>query len=138
MSGISGSYDGEGPNIVPVNIQTGMQPQPIPPDVGLTGPNPNLTGGTRISYFRMDRRGRLRVSNESVRSSVAINVAAADQALTVCSRWLYVGVTGNLVCRLQDDAADQTFSNLAVGWHQLAIAVVRKTGTTIASSVLGF
>lgn len=130
MSGINVSYRGEGPNVT-----TGNGGGAAPADVPQRKPN-DASGGIGDSRAAAgDRIGRLMVDTGPVRSSVAINVSSADQILTQCTRWVYVGTTGNLVCRCADDAADQTFSNLAVGWHQLAVAIVRKTGTTIAGNL---
>jgi hypothetical protein len=98
-----------------------------------------MNGGQgRQANMRVDRRGRLRTSNEAARSGTLISVGGGDQVLAVCSRYLYVLTTGAVVVRLADDTADTTLSGLLVGTMlPLAIAVVRQTGTT-ATGVLLF
>lgn len=139
-SGISGSYDGEGLNVA---AKSATAPGPVAqasPDVWAQGAANNTAPGGqgRQSNMRVDRRGRQRTSNEAARSGVAVAVGGGDQVLGVCSRYLYVSVTGNIVVRLADDTADVTLSNLPVGvMLPLAIAIVRQTGTT-ATAVLLF
>jgi hypothetical protein len=76
----------------------------------------------------------------SYRRSVAVNIASTDHDFSAGSGTgpcdaIYIGVTGNLVCRMAGDSADITFSNLPVGTHRLQIAVVRKTSTTTTNMV---
>jgi hypothetical protein len=137
--GISGNYDGEGPNVAP---QTATAPGPVAgsPDVWAKrgSMNNGITGGQGIGGFApVDRRGRLRTSSESARSGTAISIGGGDQVLTVCTRALYVGGGGNLVCRLADDTADITLTGLVAGVvYPIAIALVRATGTTATGILL--
>ena len=137
--GMSGSYDGEGANVAAAGT-TAPGPVAASPDVWkqTNGLNNAANGGQgRQSMLRTDRRGRLRVSSESARSSAAINVGGGDQVLNVCARGVYIGTAGNLVVRLADDTADATFSNLVAGaWYPFVIAIVRQTGTTAAGVLL--
>jgi hypothetical protein len=136
--GISGNYDGEGPNVAAPST-TAPGPVTASPDAWATrgSLNNGITGGQSINAMvPVDRRKRLRTSSESARGGVTINVGPGDQVLTVCSRALYVSIAGNIVVRLADDTADVTLSNLLAGVvYPLAIAIVRQTGTT-ASGVL--
>jgi len=77
----------------------------------------------------IDRRRRVRVSNEAGRQAVAINYGT-DQVFTKATRWLYVAVTGTLVVRFADDSADVTLANLPVGLYQFAIAIIRSSGSS--------
>lgn len=139
-AGISGSYDGEGLNVA---AKSATAPGPVAqqsPDIWAQGAalNTSLGGQGRQGLCRVDRRGRLRTSNESARSGAAISVGGGDQVLAVCSRFLYVATTGAVVVRLADDTADITLSGLLAGTIlPLAIAIVRQTGTT-ATGVLLF
>lgn len=137
-AGISGSYDGEGLN---VSAKSATAPGPVAqqsPDVwaqgAATGTAPGGQG--RQSLMRTDRRGRLRTSSEAARSGTAISVGGGDQVLSVCTRKIWIGTAGNLIVRLADDTADVTFTALAIGVYDLAIAVVRST--TTAAGVLLF
>lgn len=139
-TGISGSYDGEGPN---VSAASATAPGPAPtasPDVwaqtnGLH--NGNNGGQGRQAMMRVDRRGRLRTAEESYRQGVALNVSVADQALPVCARGFYANTVGDLVVRLADDTVDTTFLAVGQGFViSLAIAIVRKTGTTVTGVLL--
>lgn len=138
-SGISGSYDGEGVNVAPKSATAPGPAAGVSPDVWAQGAALNTSPGGqgRQAMMRVDRRGRLRVSNEAARSGAAISVGGGDQVLSVCSRWVYISGTGNLVVRLADDTADTTLSNIPVGvMLPLAVAIVRSTST--AAGVLLF
>jgi hypothetical protein len=49
------------------------------------------------------------------------------------TRSIYVGVAGNVVCRMAQGTADVTLP-LGVGWHPLAVTHIRATST--ASSMI--
>ena len=138
--GISGNYDGEGPNVAPANGTTNPGPVAPSPDVPFKRGTMNngIIGGQGIGGFvPVDRRGRLRTSEESARSGTAISVGGGDQVLGVTSRWVYVGSNGNLVVRLADDAADITLTGVTAGQLiPLAVAIVRQTGTTAGGILL--
>lgn len=139
-SGISGSYDGEGPNVGPATATTPGPTKQVSPDIGnqTNGLNNAASGGQgRQGLCRVDRRGRLRTSSESARAGVAINIGSGDQVLGVAGRALYIGTAGNLVVRMADDAADVTLSNLAAGVvYPFAIVVIRSAGSTAAGVIL--
>src|SRR5882762_1184999 len=99
--GISGSYDGEGPNVLAKNYAVGA-PGPVSPspDIPLqTNARNNADNGGqgREGLMRVDRRGRLRTSDEPARSGVAINIGGGDQVLAVYARYVYVSTGGTLV-----------------------------------------
>jgi hypothetical protein len=131
MSSITGSYDGEGSNV------TGALAVAPPPDVAAGGPDPSKSGQGRSGMIPIDRRRRLRVSSEGARAAVAINVSGGDQILTSYARGVYVSAAGNIVGRLADDTADQTFANLVAGlYYPFCFALVRQTGTTATGVLL--
>lgn len=138
-AGISGSYDGEGLNVA---VKSATAPGPVAqasPDIWAQAAALNTAPGGqgRTGLCRVDRRGRLRTSDEAARSGAAISVGGGDQVLSVCSRWVYIGTTGNLVVRLADDTADITLSNLPAGvMLPLAVAIVRQTGSTAVGVLL--
>lgn len=83
-----------------------------------------------------DRAARMRVTSGPVEQSVAVDVSAADQTLTVPARGVYCGGAGNMVCRLIGDSSDRTFTGLLAGsFYPLAVSIIRKTSTTITNSV---
>lgn len=116
------TFDGEGPNVAATNATA------TTPDVMAASTNASAKGQGRTSAVVLDRRKRLRTSDEPGRSSVAINFGA-DQVLTVAARAIYVSTAGTLVLRGPDDTADQTFV-LAVGWHPLMVALIRSAGSS--------
>lgn len=125
MPDISGNYEGEGINVSPAGPAIRL-------DIGKDGIKGN------VSMATIDRRRRVRVSNEAARTATAINVGGGDQILAQCSRGVYVSANGNLVVRLADDTADATFTGVLAGnWYPFAIAIVRQTGST-ATGVLTF
>jgi hypothetical protein len=129
-AGITGTYEGEGPNVA------GALKVTLPVDVAAQGTS-TTTGQGRTASVKVTRRQQLRVSSEGGRSSAAINVGGGDQVLTNCARGVYIGTAGNLVGRLVEDTADQTWSNLAAGTiYPLQLALVRQTGTTAAGNLL--
>lgn len=66
---------------------------------------------------------------QSARNAVAVTPHATDP-LTEVSKGLYVGGSGNLVCRLVDDASDVTFTNVPAGSVlPIRVAYVRATST---------
>ena len=134
-SGITGSYDGEGNNVLGgVGNPTPVAPSP---DAWATGPNPTGSGQSKIVGVAMDRRRRLRTANEPYRQAEAINVASADQILTVYARGVYISSAGNIVGRLVDDTADQTFTGLLAGQtYPFSFVIIRKTNTTAAGLLL--
>jgi hypothetical protein len=138
-SGISGSYDGEGPNVAAKSATAPGPTAQVSPDIWAQGAALNSAPGGqgRQGMCRVDRRGRLRTADEAARSGTAISVGGGDQILNVCTRWVYIASTGNLVVRLADDTADTTLSNLPVGvMLPLAVAIVRQTGTTAGGVLL--
>jgi hypothetical protein len=73
-----------------------------------------------------------------VTRSVAVDYSGGDQNLGAglgpC-QGIYVGGAGNLVCRLQNDSADTTFTGLLVGHvYHFAVAVIRQSGSSITNS----
>lgn len=75
----------------------------------------------------------------SAPSSVALDVSSGDQALAQTCRGIYVGGDGNLVCRLDGDTSDRTFTGLLAGQvYPFAVSIIRQTGTTITNSVVLF
>lgn len=130
MPTIQGTYEAEGPNVSGAAQKALTGDVPAMNTMSSTGP-----GGNQQSVA-IDVRRRLRVSTEAARAGVAISVGSADQVLAKATRWVYIGTTGNLVVRLADDTADVTLSNVPVGLYQLAVAIVRKTGTTAAGVLL--
>lgn len=138
--GISGNYDGEGPNVAPAS--PGVAPGPVvkAPDVWAKrgALNNGITGGQGINGLTpVDRVGRLRTAEESARSGAAIAIGGGDQVLSVCARYVYVSTGGTLVCRLADDTADITLAGLVAGsMLPLQVGTVRSAGTTIAGVLL--
>lgn len=131
-AGITGSYRGEGSN-----VSTGNGGGAPPPDV----PAGKLAeaGGAigRQRSVTVDRIGRLYTDGGPYRASAAINVSSADQVLDHCTRGVWIQTAGaNLVVRLADDSADVTFTSIGAGFFPLAIAIVRKTGTTVSGVLL--
>jgi len=141
--GMTGTYDGEGSNIAsggtggaPIGGNGLVAPAAPSPDVGLAS-NSTTSGQGRQGVVTIDRRKRLRTSSESARSETPISVSGGDQKLAYCSRGIYISTAGTLVCRLADNSADSTFSNLNAGsWYPFAVAIIRQTGTTAAGNVL--
>jgi hypothetical protein len=141
-SGISGNYEGEGPNVA--GGAGAQQPVAIPPDVAARGYGDATkaaaalqNGQGKDSMVSVDRRSRLRVSSEGARSGTAINVGAADQVLTVYARGFYVSGNGNIVMRGPDDTADQTYTGVVAGqYYPFCVALIRKTGTTATGNLL--
>lgn len=140
MSGISGNYDGEGPNVAAANGTTAPGPKAASPDIPFKrgAMNNGITGGQGINGFvPVDRRGRIRTTEESYRSGTAISVGGGDQVLPVCTRAVYIAGTGNLVVRLADDSADVTFNTIPAGTTlRIAVAIVRQTGSTATGLLL--
>lgn len=57
-------------------------------------------------------------------------------ALANVTKGLYVGVTGNITCRLVDDSADVVFTAVPAGAVlPIRVAYVRATGTTASNIV---
>jgi hypothetical protein len=56
--------------------------------------------------------------------------------LSVTTRALYVGGSGNLVATLAGDTAAVTFTGLQAGYHPLRVKKVSATGTT-CTAILG-
>lgn len=70
-------------------------------------------------------------------NAVAIDVSATDQTPTLgSSNGVYIGGTGDLVVRLKNASADVTFKSLPVGFADIQVAKVVKTGTTVTNSLL--
>lgn len=62
-------------------------------------------------------------------------VTPSDTAeLTILSRALWVGVTGNVKVTMKDGSV-VTFANLPVGWHPLRVKQVWSASTTASSIV---
>ena len=81
-------------------------------------------------------RGQVRVSSESAVDAVAISIGGGDQTLAIAARGVFVGGSGNLVCRLVGATADITFTGLSAGqFYPFAISIIRQTGTTITNGV---
>lgn len=139
MSGIAGNYDGEGPNVAPKSA-TAPGPVAKSPDVWAKrgALNNGIPGGQGIGgTVPVDRVGRLRTADEAARSGTAISVGGGDQVLGVCTRWVYIAGTGNLVVRLADDSADVTFATIPAGTMlRIAAAIIRQTGTTATGLLL--
>lgn len=69
--------------------------------------------------------------------STAINVAAADQAVSPPSNGLYITTTGTLVVRFAEDSADVTLTNLQAGFfYPFAVKKIIKLGTTAAGFII--
>ena len=52
-------------------------------------------------------------------------------------RGFYVGVSGDVVLRLKDDAADRTFKNMAQGvLHAMRPKLIKATGTTATDIIV--
>ena len=129
--GIQGRFEGEGPNV------SGALNAAVPGDVPTTnvgGQNGPLGNTQSVA---IDRRRRIRVSNEAGRQAITINYSA-DQIFTKATRWLYVAVTGTLVVRFADDSADVTLANLPVGLYQFAISIIRNSGSSGVTGVAIF
>lgn len=140
--GIGGNYDGEGPNVAAHVNGTLHNPGPIAPSPDVFDKrgslNNGIAGGQGIGgTVAIDRRGRLRTSDEPARSGVVLNVGGGDQVLSVCARYFYCSTSGNLVCRLADDSADLTFTGMVAGaTYPISIAVVKASGTTAGGILL--
>lgn len=129
-SGITGTYEGEGPN-----VSATLKTVTIP-DVGGKGNNTTTGQGAQVGAT-MTRRRQLRVSSEGARAAIAINYGGGDQTLTNYSRGVYITTSGTLVVRLADDTADATFSGLLAGqWYPLCISIIRQTSSTAAGLLL--
>lgn len=137
--GIGGDYNGEGPNVAPKSA-TGPGPIAASPDVWAKRGtlNNGISGGQGIgATVPVDRRGRLRTSDEPARSATALNIGGGDQQLSVYARYFYCSANGNLVCRLADDAADVTFTGMVAGaTYPISISIVRASGTTVSGVLL--
>lgn len=142
MDQFSGTYEGEGANIVAtvpkppaVNAATAGGTN-APQTAQTTADTANKARG-RQTYVAVTRRRQARVSSESARDETPINVGGGDQVLSNVGRGVYISGSGNLVCRLEDASADSTFSNLAAGQvYPFAVAIIRQTGTTATGNVL--
>lgn len=66
----------------------------------------------------------------------AIDYSGGDQTLSNVSTRIYIDSTGNLKVRLKDASVDLTFSNLAVGWHEMRVSIIRQTGSTASGLAL--
>lgn len=103
------------------------------PAVEYSSPTP---GDSTSRPLSLDRAGRARVNAGPCEASVVIDVSSADQTLATPARGIYVGVAGNLVCRLVGDSTDRTFTGLLAGsFYPFALSIVRKTSTTVTSCV---
>ena len=48
---------------------------------------------------------------------------------------IFVGVAGNITCRLQDDSADVLFSNVPIGIFEIRTDFIRAVGTAATDMV---
>lgn len=140
-TGLSGNYDGEGPNVAAAVPGTKNNPGPVTqsPDIpdkrGTL--NDGITGGQGIQgTVPVDVRGRLRVTDDGARKSATFTTGVGSGKLNEVTRWVYVSTTGNLVVRLADDSADATFATIPVGLYKLQVAEVKSS--TTASGLLLF
>lgn len=130
MEQISGTYEGEGSNVAASNAIA-----PVP-DVSTPSTATNKGQG-RTAAVAVTRRRQLRVSSESARASLALNIGGGDQVLAQAARGFYCSGAGNIVGRLIEDTVDQTFSGLSAGTvYPFAFAVIRATGTTATGQLL--
>lgn len=85
-----------------------------------------------MAAIRIDRKDNA----ESLGDAAAITPNDTDE-LGYETRAVYVGVTGNLVVVMADqaDGTTVTFSNVPVGWHPLRVRAVKTSST--ASSLVG-
>ncbi|MET4187600.1 hypothetical protein ABIB86_000451 [Bradyrhizobium sp. JR1.7] len=77
----------------------------------------------------------------SIKSALAISVAAADSTFTGITRGIYVGVSGDVAVQFvgDADAASVILAGLAAGvWHPMQVQKVLKIGTTATGIVVGF
>jgi hypothetical protein len=131
--GIEGRYDGEGSN---VSGALSVAPGVDVPAQG-TGDGFTATGQGRAAQIAVDRRSRIRVSDEGARSAAAISVGGGDQILTKYARGVLITTSGTIVGRLVEDTADQTFAGLVTGnVYALCFALIRQSGTTAAGLLL--
>lgn len=77
-----------------------------------------------------------RNSSLPVTHTEAVDISSVDHEFSNITTGLYVGVAGNVVVRLENDDADQTFTALPVGWHPIRVTIVRKGGTA-ATNIVG-
>lgn len=133
-SGISGNYDGEGPNVSAAVVGTAPGPSTPSPDVyAKRGTlNNGIVGGQGIgAMVPVDRRGRLRTSSEAARSGRLLDVSGGDVILTVATRYIYCRAAGAVVVRFVDDTADVTISAINAGVIlPLAVTIIRQVGTS--------
>lgn len=127
-AGITGTYEGEGPNVsgtlaVTANVA----------DIPTQNKQRTTTGQGITAGVTVDIRRRLRTSNEAARGGIAINFSVSDQVFSKATRYLHVSTAGTLVVRFADDSADVTLV-LAVGVYPYAIAAIRNSGS---ASVVG-
>jgi hypothetical protein len=68
----------------------------------------------------------------------AVDISVIDHVSELgWSRGIYVGVSGNVVLQLEDDATSVTYVGLAAGMvHPFSVAKVIRTGTTATNIVL--
>lgn len=141
MEQVAGTYEGEGSNTT-AGIAS-------PPDVNAAIPggtnqpeSPQAVADTakkalgKTSGVAITRRRQLRVSSESARDAVAVNVGGGDQVLGNASRGVFCTGSGNLVVRFVDGSADVTLPLSSNTVYPFAIAIVRQTGTTATGFLL--
>jgi hypothetical protein len=58
-----------------------------------------------------------------------VDISTADALFTVTPRALYIGVSGDVVCRLAGDSAEVTFKSVPVGILPVQVKQVTKVGT---------
>lgn len=68
--------------------------------------------------------------------ATAISYGGGDQTLSPACRAVYVSTSGHLAVRLVGATADVTFSNLPVGFHPIAVSIIRQSGSTAAGLAL--
>jgi hypothetical protein len=72
---------------------------------------------------------------DPARNSFAITPSDTDQLATV-TRWLYVGVSGDVTVLLDGDGASVVLKAMPVGLYPLCVRQVKATGTA-ATNLIG-